>query len=82
METGKILEKQDSLSWDYDEEADILYLSVGASRPAVGVDIGAGVILRYDESQKEAAGLTLIGLRARLLKERQGKPIDETNETI
>ena len=53
---------------DYDEEADVLYLSVGTPKPAVGIDIGEGLILRYDENRKEVVGLTLIGLRARLLQ--------------
>lgn len=65
----KILEKPAEVDWDYDEEADVLYLSVGEPRPAVGVDIGEGVIARYDETHKEVVGITLIGLRARLLKE-------------
>ncbi|PLS84826.1 MAG: hypothetical protein CYG60_15855 [Actinobacteria bacterium] len=65
----KILETPAEVSWDYDEEADVLYLSVGKPRPAVGVDIGEGVIARYDEEHKEVVGLTLIELRARLLKE-------------
>ncbi|WP_206070631.1 DUF2283 domain-containing protein [Nodosilinea sp. P-1105] len=47
-------------------EADVLYLSVGEPRPAVGVDIGNGVILRYDEVTQEVIGLTVIGLRAKL----------------
>ena len=81
METVKILEKPDSLSWDYDEEADVLYLSVGEPRPAVGVDIGEGVILRYDENRKEVVGLTLVGLRARLVKELQRNPVNEASET-
>ncbi|MFI5341038.1 MAG: DUF2283 domain-containing protein [Candidatus Methylomirabilales bacterium] len=68
METLKILEKPAAVAWDYDEEADVLYLSVGEARPAVGVDIGEGVIVRYDESRREVVGLTLIGLRARLLQ--------------
>ena len=67
METIRILEKPTGIDWDYDEEADVLYLSIGEPQPAVGVDIGEGVIVRYDESQKEVIGLTLIGLRARLL---------------
>ena len=41
----------------------VLYLSVGEPRPASGVDIGEGIILRYDEIRKEVVGLTLIGLR-------------------
>jgi hypothetical protein len=32
------------------------------------VDIGEGVVARYDEEQKELVGITLNGLRARLLK--------------
>lgn len=65
----KILEKPAEIDWDYDEEADVLYLSVGEPRPALGVDIGEGVVARYDEENKEVVGITLIGLRARLLKE-------------
>lgn len=74
----KILEKPAEVSWDYDEEADVLYLSVGEPRPAIGVDIGEGVIARYDEAQKEVVGITLIGLRARLLRElEQNDRVDE-----
>ena len=68
MEAIKILEKPAEITWDYDEEADVLYLSLGEPHPAVGVDIGEGVILRYDEARKEVVGLTLIGLRERLMK--------------
>ncbi len=69
MDAIRILEKPASISWDYDQDADVLYLSVGEPLPAVGVDIGEGVVLRYDEDRKEVVGLTLIGLRARLLQE-------------
>jgi uncharacterized protein YuzE len=68
METLKILEKPAAVSWEYDEEADVLYLSLGEPREAVGMDIGEGVVLRYDETRKEVVGLTVIGLRARLLR--------------
>jgi len=68
METLKILEKPGEITWDYDEEADVLYLSIGQPRPAVGIDIGEGTVVRYDEKQKDIVGLTLIGLRDRLLK--------------
>jgi len=68
MEAVKILEKPATINWDYDEDADVLYLSIGKPRSAVGMDIGEGIILRYDEARKELVGLTLIGLRARLLE--------------
>jgi len=37
METVKILEKPTTINWDYDEEADVLYLSIGEPQPAVGM---------------------------------------------
>lgn len=74
MEALRILEKPAAISWDYDEEGDVLYLSVGESRPAVGVDIGEGVVIRYDEARKEVVGLTLMGIRARLLQGLAGNP--------
>lgn len=68
MEAVTILEKPADITWDYDEDADVLYLSIGEPQPAMGLDIGEGVILRYDEVRKEVVGLTLIGLRARLME--------------
>jgi uncharacterized protein YuzE len=53
----------------YDEGADVLYLSLGKPRPALGMDIGDGIILRYDETKNEVVGLTILGLRARFLEE-------------
>ncbi len=68
MAALKILEKPDSLRWDYDGEVDVLYLTIGEPKPAVGVDIGEGIVVRYDEIEKQIVGLTLSGLRARVLK--------------
>ncbi len=73
MEAVKIFKKPSQITWDYDEEADVLYLSIGEPKPALGMDIGEGVVLRYDETHKEAVGLTLIGLRARFLQGLSGK---------
>lgn len=66
MEALKILEKSSDLRWSYDEGADVLYLSVGAPRAADGIDLGDGLILRYDDERDEVAGLTIIGLGRRL----------------
>lgn len=68
METVKILERPATINWDYDEDADVLYLSIGEPRPAIGIDIGDGLVLRYDEGQREVVGLTVIGLQTRLQK--------------
>jgi hypothetical protein len=34
----------------------------------IGVDIGEGVVIRYDEPRQEVVGLTILGLGARLLQ--------------
>lgn len=68
MEAIKTLEHSEDLTRDYDEDADILYIAVGQPRAAVGVDIGEGVIARYDEAYREVVGLTVVGMRNRLLK--------------
>ena len=66
MDTVKILTSSDQIKRTYDEDADVLYLSVGEPRPAIGVDIGDGIVLRYDEAQNAVVGLTVIGLKDRL----------------
>src|SRR5207245_6159974 len=74
METVKSLERRERLDWDYDGDADVLYVSVGRPRKAIGVDIGQGVVIRYDEAQKEVIGVTILGVRARLIESlRKGK---------
>ncbi|MFQ5432115.1 MAG: DUF2283 domain-containing protein [Nitrospinota bacterium] len=67
MEAIEIPDKKENLDWDYDEEADVLYISIGKPKKAVGVDIGKGDIVRYVEKTGEVVGLTLIGVRERLL---------------
>jgi len=71
MEAVKILEKKERVDWDYDEEADVLYLSIGKPRKAVGIDIGDGVVVRYDEKKREVVGFTILGVRARLVESLQ-----------
>ena len=65
-EDSRKFEKETELSWDYDGEADVLYISLGKPREAVGIDIGDGVIVRYDEAKGEVVGITILGLRDRL----------------
>ena len=69
MEEVKILPKRAVLTGDYDKEADVLYVSFGEPKPAVGADLGDGVMLLYDEVRKGVVGITFIGLRERLQRE-------------
>ena len=67
MEPVKLFEKKDvPMDWEYDGEADTLYISFGKPRAALGVDVGEGIIVRYDEKAREVVGLTLIGVGKRL----------------
>ena len=60
MEAVKLFDKKKApVDWEYDGEADTLYISFGKPKPAVGVDVGEGVIVRYDEKAREVVGLTL-----------------------
>ena len=68
MEALKILEKKENIDWDYDEEADVLYLSITKPQKAIGVDVGEGIIVRYREDTNEIVGLTIIGFKERFLK--------------
>jgi uncharacterized protein YuzE len=68
MEALRILEKPENLSWDYDEEGDVLYISVGEPRPAVTVDLGESILARYDEDKREVVGITILNVRRRLLE--------------
>jgi uncharacterized protein YuzE len=67
VEAIRILEKKENLNWEYDEEADVLYISIGEPVEAVGLDVGDGVIVRYREDTAEMVGITLIGVRERSL---------------
>ncbi len=71
MESLKILKKE-NLNWEYDKEADVLYISVGEPRPAEGIDIGKGVIVRIDPKTKEVVGLTIINFARRIFEEVKG----------
>jgi uncharacterized protein YuzE len=50
---------RERLDWKYDSAADVLYVSVGKPRKAIGIDIGQGVVVRYDEAKGEVVGLKL-----------------------
>jgi uncharacterized protein YuzE len=67
MEAVKLFDKKNvPLDWEYDGEADTLYISFGKPKPALGIDVSDGVIVRYDEKAREVVGLTLIGVGRRM----------------
>lgn len=74
METLNIPEKKDKIKWDYDAEADVLYISFGNPQNAEGVDIGEGTIIRIQPDSKEIIGITILNPLHRTLTSLMGKP--------
>jgi uncharacterized protein YuzE len=60
MEKITISEKKDQLKWNYDAEADVLYIYFGTPIEAEGIDLGNGTIARFNIETNEIAGFTII----------------------
>ena len=73
METLNISEKKNKIKWDYDAEADVLYISFGNPKNAEGVDIGEGTIIRIQPDSKEIIGVTILNPLNRTLSSLMGK---------
>jgi hypothetical protein len=48
---------------DYDDDADVLYLSLGAAVPSESEEDPAGVVLRWSIQSGEPSGATVVGYR-------------------
>lgn len=57
--------KRDMMQIAYDQETDVLYLSVGEPRPAISQELGDDVLLRVDPETGEIVGLTIMSLSTR-----------------
>ena len=73
METLNISEKRNKIKWDYDAEADVLYISFGNPKNAEGVDIGEGTIIRIRPDTQEIIGVTILSPLNRTLSSLMGK---------
>jgi len=73
METLNISEKKNKIKWDYDAEADVLYISFGNPKNAEGVDIGEGTIMRIQPDSNEIIGITILNPLNRTLSSLMGK---------
>ena len=51
--------KMEKIEFDYDEEADVMYMSFGEPEEAVTEEIG-NIGVRINEKNKEIVGLTII----------------------
>lgn len=76
MEALKFKERESVLNWDYDAEADVLYISIGEPKIAEGIDIGEGIIVRLSPEDNEVVGLIIIGLNKRIVEKMKEKGED------
>lgn len=53
------------ITFNYDNEADVLYASLGKPKPAKSIDKENGIILRVDPNSGEYIGFTIINYMAR-----------------
>lgn len=65
----KNFEHKRQLDVEIDNDVAVLYLSIRKPQPSLGIDIGEGIVVRYDEIQQKVTGLTIIRLRHKLLRE-------------
>ena len=63
METLK-LEKPKEINWEYDENADVLYISFGEPKSALTLDLGNGILARYDKDSNKMVGFSIVGLKS------------------
>ncbi len=54
-----------ALDIHYDTEADVLYVSFGPPREALGTEVEAGIILRLHPDTQQVVGITIEAFRER-----------------
>jgi uncharacterized protein YuzE len=59
----------------YDDEGDVLYLSIGDPRPAISEELGDDVLLRHDIETGEVVGLTVLNFSSRFSKSKDSQKL-------
>ncbi len=80
MATSKKISKQ-ALSIDYDQGADVLYISFGKPKPAICVEMDDGDLVRIDAYTDKVVGITIIDFKKRYM-DRSSLNIEETANKI
>jgi uncharacterized protein YuzE len=66
---------------NYDEEADVLYISFGRPKKAIGIEIDEGNVVRVDPFNESILGITIIDFNYRYGKT-PGSSIQEKTQII
>ena len=68
------------LTFFFDRDADILYLSVGKPRPAISREVGEDILVRVDPTSRRVVGCTILNLTKRFGKMKVAEPLPLTGE--
>jgi uncharacterized protein YuzE len=69
------LSSPSKLVLDYDQEADVLYASLGSPRQAVTDEVDEDILLRYCPPSRDVIGITLVNFRRHFPHEAPGDVI-------
>ena len=59
---------KDGFNISYDEEADVLYISLGSAQPAIALETGDGDLMRVDPETDELVGITVLDFKEKHLE--------------
>ena len=59
------MDQNQPVTYDYDEHADVLYVSLGAPREAYCVEPEEGILLRVEPESGQLVGLTILHFKRR-----------------
>lgn len=59
---------KEGLNIDYDEDADVLYISLGQPKPAISIEVNDGDLMRVDPFTDELVGITVLDFKERHLE--------------
>ena len=63
------------LTFFFDQEADILYLSLGKPRPARSLEVGDDIVVRIDPKTQHVVGCTILNLTKRFARMKEAEPL-------
>ena len=58
----------EKLNFSYDDESDVLYISIGNPKEAIAIEIEDGIFRRENQETGEVVGVTILDFKKRYLK--------------
>lgn len=68
------------MSFFFDREADILYVSIGGKRKAISKEVGDDILIRVDPESNKVVGFTILNLTTRFKRMKEPKILPLSGE--